>query len=147
MAYPPPHIVQAMGVFDLDPCSPVNRPWDTAAQHLTIEDDGLSAVWPQEARIWLNSPYGTQCSAWMKKMAKHGNGIALTFARTETKMFFESVWSKAQAVLFIHGRLQFYHVTGEKGGSAGAPSVLIAYGEENSDALAASGIKGRFIKL
>lgn len=146
MAYPP-HIVQAMGVFDLDPCSPVNRPWDTAAQHLTIEDDGLSAVWPQEARIWLNPPYGTQCSAWMKKMAKHGNGIALTFARTETKMFFESVWSKAQAVLFIQGRLQFYHVTGEKGGSAGAPSVLIAYGEENSDALAASGIKGRFIKL
>jgi hypothetical protein len=32
-------------------------------------------------------------------------------------------------LFFITGRLSFYHVGGEKGGTAGAPSVLIAYGD------------------
>lgn len=144
----PPEIVRALGVFDLDPCSPVNRPWDTAVSHLTIEDDGLLSTWPKDARIWLNPPYGTQCAVWMKKMAAHGNGIALTFARTETKMFFESVWPVAHAVLFLKGRLQFYHVTGKSCGmNAGAPSILIAYGEENAVALEKYSIKGKFCKL
>lgn len=131
----PPELIAGMGIFDLDPCSPIGRPWDTASRHLTKEDDGLSIPWPKTERIWLNPPYGTQCPAWMKRMATHGNGIALTFARTETKMFFQSVWNSAHAVLFIKGRLRFYHVTGEQGGAAGAPSILIAYGEENSDKL------------
>ncbi len=37
----------------------------------------------------------------MKKMADHNNGIALSFARTETAWFFESVWGRASAILFI----------------------------------------------
>ncbi len=41
----PPKIVEALGPFDLDPCSPVNRPWPTAGRHLTIEDDGLAQDW------------------------------------------------------------------------------------------------------
>jgi hypothetical protein len=32
-------------------------------------------------------------------------------------------------LFFITGRLSFYHVSGEKSGTAGAPSVLIAYGD------------------
>jgi hypothetical protein len=60
-------------------------------------------------------------------------------------MFFESVWDKATAVLFIKGRLKFYHVTGEQGDSAGAPSVLIAYGKENAELLKNSGIAGKFL--
>lgn len=27
----PPDILRALGPFDLDPCAPVNRPWDMAA--------------------------------------------------------------------------------------------------------------------
>ena len=77
----------------------------------------------------------------------HGNCIALTFARTETKMFFKCVWDKADDILFIKGRLSFYHVTGEKGSTAGAPSVLIAYGKENAEILKNCSIKGRFVSL
>lgn len=146
MAYPP-EIIKALGDFDLDPCSPVDRPWDTAKRHLTIVDDGLIIPWPKSDRIWCNPPYGDQCATWMKKMAAHGNGIALTFARTETKMFFQSIWNSAHAVLFIKGRLKFYHVTGEQGGTAGAPSILIAYGEENSDKLKQVIHLGKYIKL
>jgi hypothetical protein len=32
-------------------------------------------------------------------------------------------------LFFIAGRLSFCHVNGDPGGTAGAPSVLIAYGE------------------
>lgn len=41
----PPHIMTALGKFDLDPCAPINRPWATADKHYTVEDDGLSQVW------------------------------------------------------------------------------------------------------
>ena len=145
---PPPRLIKRLGQFDLDPCSPIGRPWDTAEKHLTIEDDGLNAEWPKDARVWCNPPYGNQCGAWMRKMAKHGNGIALTFARTETQMFFKSVWYSADAVLFIERRLKFYHVDGTEGGTAGAPSILIAYGQSNSMVLkGCDGQIGKYIQL
>ena len=141
----PPEIIKALGRFDIDPCAPIVRPWDTAEKHFTREDNGLTQTW--EGRVWLNPPYGTEAGKWLKRLAYHGSGIALTFARTETKMFFESVWGKADAVLFLSGRLRFYDVNGKRGGTAGAPSVLIAYGKENVEALKRSGLKGYFIKL
>lgn len=141
----PPEIIEALGDFDLDPCAPIKRPWSTAKNHYTIEDDGLSKPW--DGRVWLNPPYGTQTGIWLKRLAEHQNGIALTFARTETRMFFETVWAKARAVLFIRGRLKFYRVDGTQGQSAGAPSILIAYDEDNARALEESGIDGKFIYL
>lgn len=80
-------------------------------------------------------------------MAEHNHGIALTFARTETRMFFESVWTHAKAVLFIKGRLSFCDITGKAGGSAGAPSMLIAYGEHAKGRLQNAQIDGKFIEL
>jgi hypothetical protein len=62
-------------------------------------------------------------------------------------MFFSCVWEKAHAVLFIKGRLKFHHVTGEQADSAGAPSVLIAYGEENAKMLENCGIAGKFLRV
>ena len=142
----PPRIIHALGEFDLDPCSPINRPWDTAKQHYNILDDGLSLPW--EGRVWCNPPYGKEAEKWLEKLAGHGNGIALIFARTETKMFFSQVWGKANAVLFLRGRLSFLTVKGDKQkGNAGAPSVLVAYGQDNAIALDFSGIEGQFIQL
>lgn len=141
----PPHILAALGTFDLDPCSPINRPWDTASNHYTVNDNGLAMPW--HGRVFCNPPYGAEAAAWLRKCAGHGNAIALTFARTETKMFFESVWNSADALLFIKGRLKFYHVTGEQGDSAGSPSVLIAYGEDNTKTLQQCDIEGKFVRL
>ena len=31
----PPDIIKALGEFDLDPSSPINRPWETAKKHYT----------------------------------------------------------------------------------------------------------------
>lgn len=142
----PPEIINALGDFDLDPCSPINRPWNTAKKHFNINDDGLNQNW--EGRVWCNPPYGLEASKWLSKLAEHNNGIALIFARTETKMFFDYVWSNADALLFIEGRLYFHHVDGSKAkANAGAPSVLIAYGIENAKTLKNCNIKGKFIQL
>lgn len=143
----PPYILEPLGDFDLDPCSPINRPWNTAKKHYTIEDDGLAQPW--EGRVWMNPPYGPPMPKWLKKMADHpGGGIAMTFARTETKAFHEYVWDKADAILFLKGRIKFHRIDGiASKKDPGAPSVLIAYGKENVTALEKSGLDGKIVYL
>ena len=123
----PPEIITAFGPFDLDPCAPVKRPWETATTHYTIADDGLMVPW--EGLVWCNPPYGPKTGDWLAKCATHGNCLALVFARTDTQAFQNHVWPRATSLFFIAGRLSFSHVSGEKGGTAGAPNVLIAYGD------------------
>jgi hypothetical protein len=140
----PPHILAALGPFDLDPCSPIARPWPTAANHYTIEDDGLTKPWA--GRVWLNPPYGQEAKRWLARLADHGDGVALIFARTETEMFVEHVWNRADALLFLFGRLHFHHVNGSRAAAnSGAPSVLIAYGSRNVHALGKCSLPGAFL--
>lgn len=141
----PPYIINALGEFDLDPCAPIVRLFPTAQSFFTINDDGLAHPW--QGRVWLNPPYGDQTTRWLQRLAEHGNGIALIFARTETGTFFPWVWEYAHAVLFLRGRVKFYNVDGTQGGSAGAPSCLIAYGEDNAIALTRSKLDGRVVRL
>src|ERR1043166_6847874 len=101
----PPHILQALGRFDLDPCASLHQATQTATGPFTIHDDGLRHAWM--GRIWLNPPYGEQTERWLAKMAQHGNGIALVHARTETQMFFDQVWARANGIFFLKGRLSF----------------------------------------
>ena len=39
----PPEIIRALGPFDLDPCAPVNRPWDTANDHYLAAGQAVTA--------------------------------------------------------------------------------------------------------
>jgi hypothetical protein len=142
----PPELVKKLGEFDLDPCSPVNAPFLHAKHNYTIEDNGLNKEW--FGRVFCNPPYGKDTTPlWLAKLKKHGNGIALIYARTETKYFFENIWDDADALLFVKGRIRFYHVSGIQGGTPGAPSVFVAYGRENAKALKESGIEGRYLDL
>ncbi len=142
----PPEIIQALGEFDLDPCSPIDRPWDTAKNHYSKNDNGLDCIW--FGRIWCNPPYGKETWKWLRKLSNDGNGIALIYARTETDNFFKYVWEKADAILFIKGRLHFYSVKGERAiMNAGGPSCLVAYGKENVKALENSSIGGKLVYL
>jgi len=142
----PPEIIKVLGEFDLDPCAPAVRPWDMAKEHICLPDNGLTHEW--HGRVWLNPPYGSHTGAWLSRLAEHGNGVALIFARTETADWFKWIWSKATAVLFIEGRLYFHHVNGKCAKhNSGAPSALIAYGRDNAQALLKSGIKGKLVFL
>ena len=143
----PPDIISRLGEFDLDPCAaPSPRPWDTALRHIELPEDGLAAEW--HGRIWCNPPFGAHTAAWLERMAAHGDGIALAFARTETRMFQRFVWPSAHAVLFLAGRPHFYRQDGSRaGGNSGGPICLIAYGDINKAALRSSGIKGALVEV
>lgn len=140
----PPAIIADLGPFDLDPCAATVPPWPTAKRMISLPADGLAEEW--HGRVWLNPPYGRETWRWMERLAEHGDGIALTFARTETAGFFAQVWARADALLFVKGRLSFYRPGGELAHSnSGAPSVLIAYGMAAMRRLEQSSIPGAFV--
>jgi ethanolamine utilization protein EutQ (cupin superfamily) len=96
----------------------------------------------------MNPPYGNHAATWLERLAKHGDGIALVFARTETRMFFDWVWPYASAMLFIEGRLHFHRPDGTRAkANSGAPSVLIAYGHEAAQRLITSDIPGARVEI
>ena len=146
----PPEIIRALGSFELDPCAPVARPWATAIRHFTVDDNGLMLDWC--GRVWMNPPYGPHVGIWLAKLAAHGTGTALIFARTETDAWHRYVWPLATSIAFLRGRLCFHHVNGERAqNSAGAPSALIAYGDLDDyalrDAVENKRINARYIRL
>ena len=133
--YTPKWIFDALGLrFDLDPCQPpTGVAWIPADKFYCEADNGL--VQPWTGNVWLNPPYGKYTSAWLRKMHEHRNGIALVFARTDTKWFHDYV-AKADAILFLAGRVKFVDGLGVTAGNgAGAGSMLIAWGQHNVDAL------------
>lgn len=147
----PKAIIDAVGPFDLDPCAaPEPRPWPTASRHVTLPEDGLAAEW--SGLVWMNPPYGPHAKFWLAKMASYDNGIAFVYARTETRMFFEHVWGRASAVVFLRGRVRFHRPDGTASGNdAGTPSVLVGYGgtayERLGRAVAEGRLDGHFISL
>ncbi|TWU22477.1 DNA N-6-adenine-methyltransferase (Dam) [Novipirellula galeiformis] len=143
----PPGIINDLGPFDLDPCACEPQPWACAKRQYTESDNGLLLPW--DGFVWCNPPYGKLMTHWLNRMALHSNGIALVFARTETRSFFADVWPFASSLLFIKGRLTFYRPDGSKpkeGHNSGGPSVLIGYGDEAERRLANSSIAGQLIK-
>ena len=135
-------LVQRLGPFDLDPCGYAGMPWRLATTtYFLPEKDGLIEPW--YGRVFCNPPYGSRTVVpWLKRMAKHANGILLIYARCETQAWQRNVFPFADAVVFLEGRVHFYLPSGERGKSGTAPSALLAFGQNNVDALRNAGIAG-----
>lgn len=148
----PPHILEAFRSvshrFDLDPCCPLEGyPWPHLVPERTFtrETDGLHQDWV--GSVWMNPPY-SEVEDWMARLAAHGHGVALVFARCETRWWFDSVWGQASGFLFIRGRVTFHHGNGDKskaGHNSGGPSVLIAYGDAEFKALCRLEVPGAVV--
>ena len=143
--YTPPEIFQALQIsFDLDPAAPVGGvPWVPAKRSFSQSDNGLEQPW--SGRVWLNPPYGPGVGRWLDRLAAHGDGLALVFARSDTR-WYQDVLRRATAVCFIAGRLAFVRPDGTRAGAAGAPSVLLAFGLPSALALCEAGL-GRTVIL
>lgn len=143
--YTPPEIIQALGKFDLDPCA-LSHDFYTAKQCYTKKDDGIKQEW--DGRVWLNPPYNRKdIVPFIRRMAEHGNGIALVFNRMDIALWHETIFPSATAILILRGRVKFMRPDGTQGDAAGCGSVLVAWGAENSAILRKCGINGKFIPL
>lgn len=142
----PPHIIKALGKFDLDPCASTDQHHRTAETMWTVDDGGFLRTW--RGRVWLNPPYGKYTTQWVRRLGDHGDGIALVFARVDTSLFQDEIFVRATGLLFLRKRLFFIQRDGTRAkSSGGAPSVLVAYGEANMQALRLSGLKGSLVDL
>ena len=118
----PLKIIENLGPFDLDPCGEAH--WPTAKNIFT--ERGLESPW--FGRVWLNPPY-SDVERWLEKLSQHGRGIALVFARTETR-WAQRFMPLATSVFFPSGRFKFHHPDGSvPKWTAGAPSMFLAFGE------------------
>lgn len=145
--YTPPALFEALGLtFDLDPCAPPlpAADWIPARRRYSLPDrDGMAEPW--EGRVWLNPPYATESARWIGRLAEHGDGIALVFTRLDTP-WAQDALRRAAAACFIQGRVNFKAGAGARLGRAdrrsraGAPSMLLAYGERCAAALSSCGL-------
>ena len=117
----------------------------SAEYFYTKEDDGLSQEW--FGRIWLNPPYDQPLiSHFVKKMAQHGNGIALLYNRCDNKLFRDVVFPTMDSIFFINGRIRFFRPDGTIGGSPGCGSILVAWGQQNTEFIMKSDLEGTLLK-
>lgn len=123
--YTPLNIISQLGPFDLDPCGSREHKTATTIYDLQYGDNGLLLPW--FGRVWLNPPYSEAC-VWLDKLAEHGNGVALVFARTDTK-WAQKHMKLADQVIFKAGRISFIRSDGSKGTSAGHGSMVLIYGD------------------
>ena len=153
----PKRIIDSLGVFDLDPCCPPIMPWTTAIHMVSNADtgfnsiycsgdvkhfwqaDGLKMEWDEFGRVWLNPPYGKAQDEWLEKMADHGNGIALIPVATSTKRW-DILFKQASAICFVRGRINFCDCNGEEIKGNNLDPALVAYRENNVQALKDSGL-------
>jgi hypothetical protein len=141
----PQWVLDAIGPFDLDPCASEAFPSRVAPRFYTWRDNGLAQDWG-DAFCFVNPPYSNHVGKWLTKLAEHGNGIALVFARTETKAMNANL-ARATSILFPEGRFTFLRASGGRTpGNAGSPSLLAAYGEIAAARLSASDIPGFIVR-
>lgn len=122
-------VVKTIGPIDLDPCSPVNGPTVPAAQHYTVEDDGLAQFW--RGTVYMNPPYGAGIDAWVAKLIESYRAgdvtaaVALLPARTDTRW-----WQQIRdyPVCFVTGRIRFEGAG--NGAPAPFPSALVYLGAD-----------------
>lgn len=146
----PPRWIDALGgaeSFNLDPCAAPDAPypWPTAREHYREgETDGLTAPW--WGRVWLNPPFGHGAEKWVEKLVQHGRGTLLYTNHTETVLWQQHVFPRATAVLHPDHRPRFHRPDGTPGKNTSTGTiVLVAFGDDDAERLARSGISGALV--
>ena len=138
--FTPRAMLDAIGLtYDLDPASPGPNHWVPARQVFTKADDGLAQPW--NGLVWLNPPFGGRNGQvpWLRRFFEHGRGICLVNALTSSGWFHE--WAvRADAMLFPKGKTKFVRPDGTVQAQPPMGVVLLACGDEASNALMRSGL-------
>jgi hypothetical protein len=81
------------------------------------------------------------------QVCRDKRGVALIFARTDTKGFHDHIFGQAKAIYFLKGRVKFHREDGScpKNGPA-APSCFVMHTEEDTEAVLKSGLAGSLMR-
>lgn len=94
---------RVLGDVDLDPCADVDP-----EQHFADKNWHVDGNRPWHGRVFVNPPY-SRLAMWVPLMSRPGPDavVALIPPSTGTRYWHEHVFSSAQAVCFVAGRLSF----------------------------------------
>lgn len=132
--YTPAYIFDALGeTFDLDAAAPPQGGPHVPAKSWHCQH---SLQLPWYGFVWLNPPFGGRNGLvpWLDKFFAHGNGIALTPDRTSAP-WWQDANRRADAALFIAGKVKFIRPDGSIGKSPGTGTTLFASGRRAVEAL------------
>lgn len=104
--------------FTVDVCA--NEHNHKCQLYWNAEQDGLKQDWNGHM-CWVNPPYGYKAPLWVAKASQH-NAVCLLPARTDTALFHQYIWKKAE-VRFLQGRLHF----NDGSGRAPFPSMIVIF--------------------
>lgn len=100
----PPEIVEAMGEFDLDPCSSHRQQRMLAKKRYCFpEDNGLMLPW--SGSVFVNPPF-SELQAWIDRFILHGDGVLLVPARVEVSWFWK-LWHNCDGIFFTKGPVKY----------------------------------------
>lgn len=117
-----PKLIELLGPFDTDPCTPNTMPWVTANIMYNETHNGLNQEW--NGRVWMNPPY-RGVMKWAEKFIESDSGIALLNGRsTETKAT-QLIMNNSVVIWFPGKRLTWFKETGEPYDSKWFGSILI----------------------
>lgn len=120
----PRWIFDWLGQFDLDPATFDGHPWPCAIENRT--KNGLELPW--HGRVFLNPPYESrQIEPFMRRMAAHGNGVAVVACRVETAWFQDRCFGSATSIWFPRGRIRFCDENGSEKRQVAFPSCVVFY--------------------
>lgn len=137
----PLELIASIGAFDLDPCGLLFH--KTAKDIISLPRDGLVETW--HGSVWLNPPYSNP-EPFVKKLARHGDGVALVLNSTDTKWFHRYGLEEATSVFFLRGRPKFTRMDYTPV-SIMRGVVLFAYGEKCDAMLRNTKLDGFYQKL
>lgn len=146
--YTPKYIFDALSVvFDEDVAAPKDRTHCHVPSCSFHDEDSLDKKWSRF--IWMNPPFGGRNGVmpWLEKFFAHGNGICLVADRTSAKWWHYAL-NRADAVLFINGRVKFIRPDGTVGDRPANGVTLFGIGDAAVSALMNAQINGlgRFLK-
>ena len=135
----PKYITDALGKFDLDPCSGENTRigkinlWDGRGEN------GMAEKW--NGFVWCNPPF-SQKEIWAEKMIQHGNGILILPERGSAPWF--GPLAEKSGCYFVMGK----KINFEGGSSSNnLGSILFAFGEIAVQRIKDSGLPGHFVRV
>lgn len=136
--YTPAYLFDALGeVFHMDVAAPATGSHVPCARLLSA--CSLERNW--QNFVWMNPPFGGRNGLvpWLDKFFAHGNGIALTPDRTSTD-WWQDAAEKADAILFVRGKIKFERPDGSVGKSPSNGTTLFAAGDRAVAALVRSNL-------